>query len=443
MASLPFLSPTSLDTEENVIEFLESFDNNTTYYEISANLVCAYLKDHLVDRAHDSSLFLCAWHINGFRATKGGGRVPSVFVYKLLKIQKTLRLEKNDKLLKHIIMRLAYQVIDYVEVRNPTFEAQLLQLVAKRNHENWNQFLKEFAYVIRTAVHETTGKTSAELFLGRKLITPFQKLVLITNGAGLVCGNIEKLFEEKDDAPPRERDEGVVETGGLDGEGSKATHVENEEETEGSKGLAREKNINVEQLRGKRMISDGSSESSNNPQRQHWNKRRPPVRRNWHKRSAPSSFVADSEIKRRPHGSFEKEVSSPSIPSGPGTRMVTRREAATNGKSCSEGPIPVYFEEWKTATDKSCLGGQVHTPAQQIAHQREASGRWKDKSILDKSWRSGNNKEQEGQISVLQLAWGKGADENGFRTEEDSSYNFSTVTKAKDRQVWRCYMVTI
>ncbi|GFX86083.1 hypothetical protein TNCV_2403791 [Trichonephila clavipes] len=39
--------------------------------------------------------------------------------------------------------------------------------------------------------------------------------------------------------------------------------------------------------------------------------------------------------------------------------------------------------------------------AQQITRQREASGNWKDKSILDKSRRSGNNKEQ---ISVLQAA---------------------------------------
>ncbi|GFW99898.1 hypothetical protein TNCV_2126061 [Trichonephila clavipes] len=46
------------------------------------------------------------------------------------------------------------------------------------------------------AVHETTGKTPAELFLCRKLITPFQKLVLMTDGAEFVVGNIEKLFKE-------------------------------------------------------------------------------------------------------------------------------------------------------------------------------------------------------------------------------------------------------
>ncbi|GFY04940.1 uncharacterized protein TNCV_2175961 [Trichonephila clavipes] len=51
------------------------------------------------------------------------------------------------------------------------------------NHETWGQFLREFTYALRTAVHETTGKTPAELFLGRKLITSFQKLVMVSDGA--------------------------------------------------------------------------------------------------------------------------------------------------------------------------------------------------------------------------------------------------------------------
>ncbi|GFX57231.1 retrovirus-related Pol polyprotein from transposon 17.6 [Trichonephila clavipes] len=33
-------------------------------------------------------------------------------------------------------------------------------------HDTWDQFLREFAYSIRTSVNETTGKTPAELFLG-------------------------------------------------------------------------------------------------------------------------------------------------------------------------------------------------------------------------------------------------------------------------------------
>ncbi|GFX08802.1 uncharacterized protein TNCV_4228221 [Trichonephila clavipes] len=58
------------------------------------------------------------------------------------------------------------------------------------------QFLREFAYAIRTTVNETTGKTPAELFVGRKLITPFQQLVKASDGTEFVVGDIEKLFDE-------------------------------------------------------------------------------------------------------------------------------------------------------------------------------------------------------------------------------------------------------
>ncbi|GFT05152.1 uncharacterized protein TNCV_531891 [Trichonephila clavipes] len=63
-------------------------------------------------------------------------------------------------------------------------------------HDTWDQFLREFAYAIRTAVNETTEKTPAELFLGRKLITPFQKLVMVSDGTEFAVGDIERLFEE-------------------------------------------------------------------------------------------------------------------------------------------------------------------------------------------------------------------------------------------------------
>ncbi|GFW29755.1 uncharacterized protein TNCV_3936221 [Trichonephila clavipes] len=63
-------------------------------------------------------------------------------------------------------------------------------------HDTWDQFLREFAYAIRKAVNETTGKTPAELFLGRKLITPFQKLVMVTDGTEFAVVDIERLFEE-------------------------------------------------------------------------------------------------------------------------------------------------------------------------------------------------------------------------------------------------------
>ncbi|GFW12245.1 uncharacterized protein TNCV_5111901 [Trichonephila clavipes] len=63
-------------------------------------------------------------------------------------------------------------------------------------HDTWDQFLREFTYAIRTAVNETTGKTPVELFLGRNLITPFQKLVMVSDGTEFAVGDIERLFEE-------------------------------------------------------------------------------------------------------------------------------------------------------------------------------------------------------------------------------------------------------
>ncbi|GFY27475.1 retrovirus-related Pol polyprotein from transposon 297 [Trichonephila clavipes] len=66
--------------------------------------------------------------------------------------------------------------------RTERVNRDLVQMIANyvnEQHDTWDQFLREFAYAIRTAVNETTGKTPAELFLGRKLITPFQKLVMV------------------------------------------------------------------------------------------------------------------------------------------------------------------------------------------------------------------------------------------------------------------------
>ncbi|GFX65520.1 retrovirus-related Pol polyprotein from transposon opus [Trichonephila clavipes] len=75
----------------------------------------------------------------------------------------------------------------------------LVQLIAsfvEENHENWDPFLHEFAFALRTAVNETTNKTPAELFLGRKIITPFNKLINVTEDTKYVGRNIERLFDE-------------------------------------------------------------------------------------------------------------------------------------------------------------------------------------------------------------------------------------------------------
>ncbi|GFS68768.1 uncharacterized protein TNCV_408721 [Trichonephila clavipes] len=83
--------------------------------------------------------------------------------------------------------------------RTECVNRDLVQMIANyvnEQHDTWDQFLCEFAYAIRTAVNETTVKTPAELFLGRKLITPFQKLVMVSDGTEFAVGDIEGLFEE-------------------------------------------------------------------------------------------------------------------------------------------------------------------------------------------------------------------------------------------------------
>ncbi|GFV74974.1 retrovirus-related Pol polyprotein from transposon 17.6 [Trichonephila clavipes] len=75
----------------------------------------------------------------------------------------------------------------------------LVQMIAsfvEENHENWDQFLHEFAFALRTAVNETTNKTPAELFWGRKNHNPFSKLINVTEDAKYVGSNIERLFDE-------------------------------------------------------------------------------------------------------------------------------------------------------------------------------------------------------------------------------------------------------
>ncbi|GFX51195.1 retrovirus-related Pol polyprotein from transposon 17.6 [Trichonephila clavipes] len=75
----------------------------------------------------------------------------------------------------------------------------LVQMIAsfvEENHENWDQFLHVFAFALRTAVNETTNITPPELFLRNKIITPFSKLINVTEDTKYVGRNIETLFDE-------------------------------------------------------------------------------------------------------------------------------------------------------------------------------------------------------------------------------------------------------
>ncbi|GFV00866.1 retrovirus-related Pol polyprotein from transposon 297 [Trichonephila clavipes] len=86
--------------------------------------------------------------------------------------------------------------------RTECVNRDLVQMIANYindQHDTWDQFLCEFAYTIRTAVNETTEKTHVELFLGRKLITPFQKLVMVSDGIEFAVGDIERLLRKLDE----------------------------------------------------------------------------------------------------------------------------------------------------------------------------------------------------------------------------------------------------
>ncbi|GFY33334.1 uncharacterized protein TNCV_1897861 [Trichonephila clavipes] len=129
---------------ENIDDFLENIDHNLAYYEIPAQLACAYLKGHLKGRALD-------WfEVLGYRviedkttdyahlkqalseqfpvvrnrseletrfysSSQRRDQQPSDFIYELLKIHKVLKLEMSEeKLIDHVVSRLEPQILDYV-----------------------------------------------------------------------------------------------------------------------------------------------------------------------------------------------------------------------------------------------------------------------------------------------------------------------------------------
>ncbi|GFX15801.1 uncharacterized protein TNCV_1061231 [Trichonephila clavipes] len=67
----------------------------------------------------------------------------------------------------------------------------MIACFVEENHDNLDRFLHEFTFALRTSVNET-----AEIRLGRKITTPFSKLINVTEGDEYVGGNIEKLFDE-------------------------------------------------------------------------------------------------------------------------------------------------------------------------------------------------------------------------------------------------------
>ncbi|RXN10846.1 Transposon Ty3-I Gag-Pol [Labeo rohita] len=46
-----------------------------------------------------------------------------------------------------------------------------------QQHQTWDQWLPEFRYPINTTQQESTGKTPAELMLGRQVLEPLERLI--------------------------------------------------------------------------------------------------------------------------------------------------------------------------------------------------------------------------------------------------------------------------
>ncbi|GFW39578.1 retrovirus-related Pol polyprotein from transposon opus [Trichonephila clavipes] len=135
--------------------------------------------------------------------TKNGAyafrRMPFGLSEAVPKFQKAI-----DIILKRVIgSRMVRYVLKLAEFNiewppGPGTQNEVANNLSRNLVENIDQFFREFAYSIRTAVNESTVKPPAELFLYRKLITPFQKLVMVSDGTEFAVGDIEKLFDEEE-----------------------------------------------------------------------------------------------------------------------------------------------------------------------------------------------------------------------------------------------------
>ncbi|GFV33178.1 uncharacterized protein TNCV_970321 [Trichonephila clavipes] len=81
-------------------------------------------------------------------------------------------------------------------LRVKCYLVQMIPNYVNDEHHTWDQFLREIAYAFRMTVSETTGKTPARLFLARKLINVFQKLVMVSDGIEFTVGDIDRSLHD-------------------------------------------------------------------------------------------------------------------------------------------------------------------------------------------------------------------------------------------------------
>lgn len=74
---------------------------------------------------------------------------------------------------------------------------RMIAAYIEKYHQNWDKYIQEFTYALRTAQHDSTGKTPAEVFLGRKLMTPLDRMFFVQQReAEFQMKDIEQLLHE-------------------------------------------------------------------------------------------------------------------------------------------------------------------------------------------------------------------------------------------------------
>ncbi|GFX11977.1 uncharacterized protein TNCV_2997611 [Trichonephila clavipes] len=116
MATSSYMTPIYSRSQN---DFLENIDHNLVYYEIPAQLACAYLKGHLKGRALD-------WfEVLGYRVIEDK---TTDYAHLKQALSEQFPVVRNRS---RRYSRLEPQILDYVEVRHPRNTANLLQIVDK------------------------------------------------------------------------------------------------------------------------------------------------------------------------------------------------------------------------------------------------------------------------------------------------------------------------
>ncbi|GFU93844.1 uncharacterized protein TNCV_1660681 [Trichonephila clavipes] len=204
-------------------------DNNLTYYEIPAQLTCAYFKGHLTGRALDWFEVL-GYRVVEDKATdyahlkqalseqfpvvRNGSELetrfysssqkhnqkPSDFVYDLLKIHKILKLEMTEeKLIDHIISRLEPRILDYVEVRNPQ-TSNLLQIIDKYEERFLNRRIRGSSWESRDIKPTRTiiSLTGIDKKIGGKREVTIDTRTIVDHGESSIDLRVKVLWIIRD-----------------------------------------------------------------------------------------------------------------------------------------------------------------------------------------------------------------------------------------------------